>query len=226
MPRTARIAPGGVIFHVLNRAIARLRIFERPPDYRAFEHILAEGCEKLPMRMLAYCIMPNHWHLLLWPLQDGDLGRFMHRLTTTHARRWRSVRDAVGGGHLYQGTYKSFPIEDDVHFLTVARYVERNPVRASLVKHAQDWRPSSLWRRLRPKDQADLPPLSQWPISRPRNWVTRVNRPETDRELAELRTCVNRGRPFGSEVWRQAAAARLNLRFTFRSRGRPPAKRG
>ena len=105
MPRTARIAPAGVIFHVLNRANARMKIFEAAGDYHAFESLLAEAVLRVPMRLLAYCLMPNHWHLVVWPERDGELGRFMHRLTTTHARRWHGRRGTEGSGHLYQGTY-------------------------------------------------------------------------------------------------------------------------
>ena len=110
MPRTARQAPGGMIFHVLNRGNARDRIFEDDADYAAFEKVLAETQAEVFVRILSYCLMPNHWHLVLWPLRDGDLGRFMQRLTTTHARRWHLHHHTVGTGHLYQGTYKSFPI--------------------------------------------------------------------------------------------------------------------
>jgi hypothetical protein len=88
------------------------------------------------MRILAYCLMPNHWHFVLWPYDDGDLAAFMHRLTTTHVRRWHLHRHSVGAGHLYQGTFKSFPVQSDAHLLTVCRYVERNPVRARLVDRA------------------------------------------------------------------------------------------
>ena len=131
MPRTARIAPGGMIFHVLNRANARARIFAKDGDYAAFERVLCETLTRKPMRVLGYLVMPNHWHLVLWPECDGDLAAFMQRLTTTHVRRWHLHRKTVGCGHLYQGTYKSFPIEADEHLLTVLAYVERNALRGT-----------------------------------------------------------------------------------------------
>ena len=143
MPRTARVAPGGYVFHVLNRGNRRCQIFDDDGDYAAFERVLAETLALAPLRLLAYCLMPNHWHLLLWPTADGQLGRFMQRLTVTHARRWHAHRHSEDpGGHLYQGAFKSFPVQDDPHFLTVARYVERNALRAGLVARAQDWRPA------------------------------------------------------------------------------------
>ena len=87
---------------------------------------MVEAAAAAPMRLLCYCLMPNHWHLVLWPQNTGDLGRYMHRLTTTHVRRWHAHQHTQGEGHLYQGVYKSFPIQEDEHFLNVCRYVERN----------------------------------------------------------------------------------------------------
>jgi putative transposase len=101
MPRTARIVPGGLVFHVLNRGNARARIFGKEADYAAFERVMKETSAKRPMRILGCLIMPNHWHLVLWPEHDGDLAAFMQRLTVTRVRRWRLHRKTVGCGHLY-----------------------------------------------------------------------------------------------------------------------------
>ena len=133
MPRTARVAPGGMVFHVLNRGVARMQLFEKEGDFQAFERVLQDTLKLAPMRICAYCLMSNHWHFLLWPEHDRDLAAFMQRLTITHVRRWQESRRYVGLGHVYQGRYKSFPVEEDDHFLAVARYVERNPLRANLV---------------------------------------------------------------------------------------------
>lgn len=221
MPRTARVAPGGMIFHVLNRGNARDRIFDTDADYHAFEKAMAETIEQVPMRILAYCLMANHWHLILWPKYDGDMGRFMQRLTTTHVRRWHLHRRTVGSGHLYQGTYKSFPIECDEHLYTVLRYVERNPVRPTLVERAEAWQWSSLWRWLHPDDTLEKPTLCAWPIDRPADWLTRVNRALSNKDQDAVRLSVARGRPFGSATWQRRTAKRLGLESTFRSRGRP-----
>jgi putative transposase len=137
-----------MVFHVLNRGNDRRPIFDDLGDYEAFVRILAETQERSPMRLLAYCLMPNHWHLLLWPERNGQLAAFVQRLTTTHVRRWHLHRHSVGRGHLYQGTYKSFPVQDDAHFYTVCRYVERNALRADLVGRAEEWEWCSLAQRL------------------------------------------------------------------------------
>ena len=137
MPRTARAAPGGVCTHVINRGNAGNRVFHDATDYRAFLDALTAACVQRSMRILAYCLMPNHFHLVLWPLENGDLGRWMQWLLTTQVRRHH--RRHGSSGHLWQGRFKSFPVQEDKHLLTVLRYVERNPLRAGLVEAAEDW---------------------------------------------------------------------------------------
>jgi len=113
MSRVARVAPGGVVFHVLNRGVGRMKLFETDGDYAAFERVLEETLAVRPTRLLAYCVMPNHWHLMLWPRTDGEMADFMQRLTITHVRRWVEYRRVVGSGHVYQGRYKSCRLFDN-----------------------------------------------------------------------------------------------------------------
>ena len=209
-----------MVFHVLNRGVGRQRLFDKPADYEAFESILEETVAKLPMRICSYCLMPNHWHFVLWPEGDGDLAAFLQRLTVTHVTRWQKNRRRVGEGHVYQGRFKSFPVETDDSFYQVVRYVERNALRANLVKRAEDWQWSSLWRREHgTADQRRW--LGVWPLPRRRTWVNSVNEPQTDAELESLRRCVTRGRPFGSADWVDQTAIQLGLESTTRNRGRP-----
>jgi putative transposase len=209
-----------MLFHVLNRGVGRMRLFLRDADFEAFERAIAKTLETRPMRIVAYCLMSNHWHFVLWPKSDGDLGAFMQKLTITHARNWQEHRRRVGYGHLYQGRYKSFPIEGDEHLYQVVRYVERNALRANLVRRAEDWHWSSLWRRLHPSpDEPQL--LSDWPVPQPRAWVPYVNAPQTEEEIAAIRKCVLRGQPFGHDRWVRRTAERLGLESTLRPRGRP-----
>src|SRR5947207_7985249 len=126
MPRRVRVSTGGLAFHVLNRAVGRATLFRKDADHLAFEKVLSEVHGRIPVRLLGYCLMPNHWHLVLWPRADGELSKFMHWLTMTHTQRWRHLRRLVGLGPLYQGRFKSFPVQTDGHLLTVLRYVERN----------------------------------------------------------------------------------------------------
>src|SRR5579862_535395 len=151
MPRQARNAPGGLVYHVLNRANGRLRLFKKPEDFLAFERVLKHAHEQVPIRILSWCFMPNHWHLVLWPERDDQLTAFMRKLTHTHAQRWKVAHDAIGHGHLYQGRFKSFPVREDEHLLTLLRYVEGNPLRAGIVQRLQDWPWSSYFVRSRIK---------------------------------------------------------------------------
>jgi putative transposase len=209
-----------MVFHVLNRGVGRQRLFDKPADYAAFESILEETLEKSPMRICSYCLMPNHWHLVLWPEKDGELAAFMQRLTVTHVTRWQKNRKRIGEGHVYQGRFKSFPVETDDYFYQAVRYVERNALRANLVKRAEDWQWSSLWRRERGSPDHRRW-LGTWPLPRPRRWVEHVNKPQTDSELEALRHCLRRGQPYGSTQWIESATKLLGLGHTLRNRGRP-----
>jgi putative transposase len=222
MGRAPRSAVGGIVYHVLNRANARARILRTDGDYQALERILEQAAGRYPVRVLAYCLMPNHWHLVLHPEEgaDGALSAFMHWITLTHTQRWHAHRDSSGTGHLYQGRFKSFPVQDDGHFLTVCRYVERNPLRAGLVERAEEWHWSSLWRRESGSAQQKAV-LRDWPVARPRGWLSLVNGDELVPQLAEIRECLCRGRPYGDESWATRTARRLGLGLTLRPRGRP-----
>lgn len=220
MPRRPRQAPGGLIYHVLNRAVARAEMFHKPADYDAFERVLAEAHRREPMRVLAYCLMPNHWHLVLWPNDDGQLSSFMRWLTHTHTQRYHAHYHTSGTGHLYQGRFKSFVVQEDAHLLRVCRYVERNALRANLVVRAEEWRWSSLWRRTRGDEKAKAL-LHPWPLPEPADWIDTVNQPESETELSALRRSLRRGCPLGEETWVKAMVQRLGLEFTLRPPGRP-----
>ena len=209
------------MFHVLNRGNDRRTIFEDRGDYEAFLRLLGQTQQVAPMRVLTYCLLSNHWHMVLWPEHDGDLAAFMHRMTTAHVRRWHLHHRSVGRGHLYQGTYKSFPVQEDEHFYSVCRYVERNAQRANLVPRAEKWRWGSLAQSLKQQGVEETVELSKWPVPRPRDWVELVNAVQTEAELEALRTSVLRGRPFGQEDWQRRTAKQLGLEFTLRPRGRP-----
>jgi putative transposase len=222
MPRPARIAPKGVIFHIINRGVGRRELFADDRDYAAFERVLAYALSFDPVQLLAYCLMPNHWHLVVCPTADGQLARFMQRLTSTHSRRWQGYRQQVGFGHLYQGRYKSFPVQDDHHFLTVVRYVERNALRAGLVTSAEQWRWSSLWRHLHPGGGKHAPlPLTTWPVDPPADWLAIVNESPPEAELNALQVSLAKGKPFGEPIWQESITKSLSLGSTHRPRGRP-----
>jgi putative transposase len=220
MPRTARAAAGNVVYHVLNRGNGRMRIFRKPGDYQSFLALLSEAKDKAAVELFGFCLMPNHWHLVLWPRRDGELSDFIRWVTMTHSQRWHAQRNSAGSGHVYQGRFKSFPIEKDDHLLSVLRYVERNGLRAKKVSRAQDWRWGSLWVR-KNKDAGLGELLSAWPLPTPADWVERVNRPQSRDDLAALELSLKRSSPFGSPEWVKRTAQKLDLQWTLRPRGRP-----
>ena len=220
MPRRIRVSTGGLGYHVLNRAVGRGQLFDDEADYLAMERVIERTCQQLPMRVVSYCLLPNHWHLVLWPKEDGDLSEFMRLLTVTHTQRWHAYHHTAGTGPLYQGRFKSFPIQQDGHFLTVCRYVERNALRANLVKSARQWPWCSLAKRSAGQAPWWLLPLRQWPVPAPADWNAWVNRAQSAAELKAVRHCVKRGRPYGEERWQQRTAKQLGLQSTLRPRGR------
>lgn len=177
---------------------------------------MAEAHERLPMRLTGYCLMSNHFHLVLWPHKDGDLSRWMQWLLTSHVRRYH--RHYRGSGHVWQGRFKAFPIQADEHYWTVLRYVERNPLRAGIVTRSQDWEWSSLKRT--PRSHPDGL-LSEGPLAKFRGWTNYVNGIESAAELAALRRCLARGAPYGEVNWQHKVAKKLGLESSLRPRGRP-----
>ncbi|MBN2211151.1 MAG: transposase [Sedimentisphaerales bacterium] len=217
MPRSLRQAKGGVAYHVFNRANGRLRIFKTAGDFLAFEQLLGEGAKRFGMRICGYCLMSNHWHLLLWPRCDGDLSAFMKWVTGTHSHRWHAAHGTVGIGHLYQGRYKSFPVQGNIYYLTLLRYIESNPRRAGLVQRARRWPWSSLAIRLGGDKEVVL---SDGPFPLPAGWPRRVD--ALDEAHAEaIETCIRRGRPFGDDGWVVKTAKAFGLESALRPRGRP-----
>ncbi len=220
MPRPKRADEAGGIYHALNRGNVRADIFHKNEDFDAFERIIAEALEKYPASLFAYQLMPNHWHMVLQPNEDEQMSQFLRWVTATHTMRYHAHYHSSGQGHVYQGRYKSFPVQDDDHFHVVCRYVERNALRSRLVKRAQNWRWGSLYRWIK-KPEPDPKLLSAWPLARLPRWVDRVNRELTDKELDTVRRSVSRGSPLGKPEWIEATANRTGLSSTLRPRGRP-----
>ncbi len=220
MPRVARNFVADICYHVLNRGNGGATVFHKDTDYRSFLTQMARACERIEMRVLAYCLMPNHFHFVLWPHGDRDLSRWMQWLMTSHVRRHHLVHGTHG--HIWQNRFKAFPVQEDRHLLTVMRYVERNPLRANLVERAEDWPWSSLSRR----GEANPPGMiGSPPMDLPVDWRSFVDRAQTSAELEALRRSANRGVPFGAESWVREVAVRLGLESTLRPVGRPARDR-
>jgi putative transposase len=217
MPRFARPIPGGICAHVVTRGNARATVFHATADYEGITRLIEAARARGGIDVLAWCLMPNHIHLVVRPVADGDLAKFMHWLLTTHVQRHR-IRYKTSG-RVWQGRYKAFPIQADGHLLMVLRYVERNPVRAALVARSDDWAWSSACERDSSGRQRVR--LTAPPVSLPAPWLDWVDTPLTSAELASVRTAVQRDRPFGDLAWTRGFAERLDLVGTLVPHGRP-----
>lgn len=210
MPRIPRGQIGGHAYHVLNRGNNGATVFRKDGDFTAFLDLLTAAKSQFPVKVFGVCLLSNHFHMVVQPATEVILSPFMQWWMTSHVRRYH--QHYRSHGHVWQGRFKSFPIQQDGHLLTAIRYVLRNPVRAGLVEHAIDWP----WSSLRFPQLSD--PL---PIEIPRSWLEWIDEPLFDHELTALRTCVNRQQPFGAEDWRETIATALGLESTLRRRGRP-----
>lgn len=218
MPRTARNAAGGIVYHVLNRGNNRQRIFRKDGDYAAFVQLMIDAKAHADVEVFGFCLMPNHWHLVLRPRGDRDLAGYMAWLTNTHVKRYRAHYRSTSG-HLYQGRYNSFPVAEDLDFLRLMRYVESNPLRCRrpLVERAQDWPWSSLGCDRKTCDEL----LSPWPVAKPPRWTAIVNRDQPQAEQERIALSIARSRPLGPPHWVTRIAKKLGLNWTLNPRGRP-----
>jgi len=220
MPRTGRFIVANYCYHVLNRGNKKARVFHQSSDYEQFLALIHRAQERIEVPILAACVMPNHFHLVVRPRHPDDLSNWTRWAFTTHVR-WHHAKYETTG-RVWQGRFKAFLIQEDHHLLTVMRYVERNALRAKLADRAEDWKWSSLaWRPMaRPPVQ-----LCASPVPLPSYWRQLVNEPQTAAEIAEIRTCVNRQRPFGEPDWVEQQARELGIESSLTPVGRPKRER-
>lgn len=186
MPRRSRRSTAAPFFHVINRTARRVPVFIRPTDYRAFLDVLGAGLDRYPVRLMAYTVMSNHWHLVVGPDGTEALPRFMRWVSATHAVRWHHRHGTVGQGALYKGRYQARPVATAASLVRVCRYVERNALAAGLVKRAEDWPWCSLSERFRSDPRL---PLHSAPFLVSSAWVDHVNGPVTPADLAIRQEC-------------------------------------
>ncbi len=196
MARKPRKIPGNHPLHVCNRSAGQITIFHSIADYLRFEACLEEMIENFSLRLFAFCIMPNHWHLLL----EGDTGqeviKGLHWLGTTHAVRLRRDTSSIGRGAVYQNRFRAYPIQRNGAFFRVVHYIERNPVDANLCRSPDDW----LWSSARPNKSKDLT-LTDWPVSKPKNWIETVRKPLDQVIRDQIRSHESLQRPLGDPEW-------------------------
>lgn len=228
MPRPLRPIDDGLIYHVINRGNNRQDVFHQPADFEAFLHALADLKERKPFELYGYCLMSNHFHLLLRPSGAASVSRIVQSLLVSHTARYH--RHFRSGGHVWQGRFKSPVIQHDEHLLTVLRYIEANPLRARLVRSAENYPWSSY--RAHGLGEANAlvdrlltyEELSPYPKVRQRRWAEKIHRPLEEATLARLRRSTETGLPYGEEKWVNRLAKKLALDLTIRPRGRPRKK--
>jgi putative transposase len=196
MPRPLRAIVENHCYHVLNRANRQAEVFHESADYDAFISLMAKAQEHEELPILAACLMPNHFHLVVRPTRANSISRWVHWLCTTHVRHYHAKYGS--SGRVWQGPYKACLVQTDQYLLTVMRYVERNALRARIVKRAEDWPWGSLrWRT----SHASVMALTPAPIELPSYWKEFVNQPQTAPELEAIRESVNGQQPFGDPGW-------------------------
>lgn len=226
MPRPLRAIDQGLVYHVLNRGNNRQDVFLKDADFRAFLNALGDLKERKPFQLFGYCLMSNHFHLLLRPTGDSTISRIMQSLTVSHTQRYH--RHHGSAGHVWQGRFKSPVIQNDEHLLTVLRYIEANPIRAKIVRKAGDYPWSSFrYHGLGKPDELIDPlityeELSPRPKRRQQKWTEMVHLPLPEDEAQAVRRSSSTGLPYGSKRWVERLAKKLDLDLKIRPRGRPP----
>jgi putative transposase len=176
MPRPLRVFPDGIPQHIVNRGNRRATVFTDAADFLGFLAALADAADRTTVRLVAFCLMPNHWHLVLWPVRGCEVSAYMQLAMNAHIRDLQRRHGTTGTGHIYQGRFKNSAILSERQFVNVCRYVEANPVAAGLVRRAEEWRWSSL---VLDGPAEDVRILTPWPCPRPRPWLAEVNRPQS-----------------------------------------------
>jgi putative transposase len=194
MPRRLRVFLDGVPLHVVNRGNRRERVFLVEADYLGFLGAIATAAERTTVRLLSYCLMPNHFHLVLWPEVGVEVPAYMQILMNAHIRDLQKRHGTAGTGHIYQGRYRGHAILSERHLLGVCRYVEANGLAAGLAQRAEQWPWSSL-AQTGPAEGANL--IGPWPVPKPADWLDQVNQPLGDRAWKRLKQEIEHSQPGG-----------------------------
>jgi putative transposase len=224
MPRPLRPIDERLVYHVINRGNNRAPVFFTDDYYFAFLKAIGDLRQRQPFECYGYCLMPNHVHLLIRPLET-PISRIMQSLLVSHTQRYHRCHHS--SGHVWQGRFKSPVIQDDDHLLTVLRHIEANPLRAHMVKSAGDYRWSSFLGHGLGHPDPLLDPitvyesLAKTPAVRRRRWSAFVNQTPPDEELTALRRSIQTGLPYGHPAWVERLGNRLGLDLAIRPRGRP-----
>lgn len=219
MPRRRVAGCGGFVFHVMNRSAKQLTLFDEPVEYEMFLQVLDEAETTCPIRLLEYCVMPNHWHLLVWPERDDQLSQFMRWITGVHAQRWRRARGQPGKGAVYQGRYRWVAVQNGHHYDVARRYIQQNPVRAHLVDRPAEWP----WSSASNAPVPTRPALANGPLSLDGRRDRRCEEPLTTEVAQQMRSSLKTSHPFGDPQWSLALEVRKWLMAVLEAHSKPLA---
>lgn len=187
MPRTARKLADRAYYHIINRGNNKQTIFRTRLDFLVFLALLKEAKRRYPLSLLGFCLMPNHFHLVIYAREAEHVRAFIHWAMTCFAHYYHEKNKT--SGHLWQGRFKSFLIEQEEYLIIALRYVENNPVRAGMVRSSRDWEWSSIKHHcLRSYDEFIDPP----PFTVPNDWPDLVDMPLTLKEFEAIKKRNNR----------------------------------
>jgi putative transposase len=225
MGRLPRLTADDLVYHALNRGNNRTDIFADDDDHQAFLVAMANTQKRYAFRLLGYCLMTNHFHLLLRPGPGQSISRILQSLTIAHT--WRYHRRHHTVGHVWQGRFKSPVVQGDEHLLTVLRYIEANPLRAGMVSDLSEYRWSSYQSHglgrpdhlLSPMPELDA--LGRSPSERRARWRRKVQAAQGQDEIDRIRASLRTGKPLGRPEFVEATAQRLGINLNARPRGRP-----
>ncbi len=218
MPRTARAAMGGVIYHVYNSGKNGKALFRSSDDFQAYLELLIEGTAMAAVEVFGFCLMPNYWHIILRPRGKSDLSKYMSWVANTHVKR-NQARHKRTKGSMYKGRYESVAVQEGADLIDLLRYVESVPLRARVVEHAADW----AWSSLGCDKKLGRQLLAELPVQRPDHWKKLVNKPMDKSVRQRLETCLQRGCPLGTDAWAGKMAKKMGIEHKLRPIGRPKA---
>ena len=216
MPRIARGLADNQIYHIINRGNRRESVYHDKYDYERFLKLLFDSKEKYNIKIYAYCLMPNHFHLVIYTKYSESLSKAMHWISSSYVRYYNK-RYKISG-HLWQGRYKSFIVQKESYLLTLLKYVEVNPKRAKIVKRCEDYKYSSAYNRI---NNIEDELINTPPIDLPVNWDKYINEEESKIDIDYIRNSIERQSPLGEELWQVNIAKKYGLESTLNSRGRP-----
>jgi putative transposase len=225
MGRLPRVIDEGLVYHAINRGNNRADVFADDTDFVAFLQSLVATKQRYPFQLFGYCLMTNHFHLLLRPDSGQSISRILQSLTVAHT--WRYHKRHHTSGHVWQGRFKSPVIQDDSHLLVVLRYIEANPLRARMVRDLSEYRWSSFAQHGIGQDDPLLDAFPEWSdlgrteAQRRKHWRAKLRREQDETELAAVRKSLQSGRPLGTSDWIDSVAKRLDIELNPRPRGRP-----